>query len=583
MINKEKIINYFMALSLIIAAASGYTAIVFGENYGKKVYMLFIVTAIFLYIAYIFHKKKNYYKAKRYVGENWGKEEKRKRNLKAAKKLFSTISGNDIHISDQTWTDLNMDEVFAKVDRTYSTVGEQYLYKMLRTPLMDEKDIASRKKIINLFQTNREVREKIQVSGYNLWREKNGSDIVSFLWNDIKVNTAFKWICNILFVLNSVLIISGLLCYNGIFSKDYGSLIFFMLIITIGISVSIHTKDKGGIKAYSASASYLGALCGAVKSLTNISNDEIQSQIDIFKKNSSILNSLGKNTSAIGRTEGIDLFGDYVNILFLAEERSFFKIINVIYENKEELKKIYTAFGELEALISVASYRENINNYVEPKLTKSNKGFLDVVDLKHPLLKDPIPNSIKMENGGVIITGSNMSGKSTFLRTVGINVVFSQTICTCLATEYKSSIFRIETSINPGDNILSGKSYYLGEAEAILTIIKACDENIPMFCVIDEIFRGTNPVERISAASEIMDYLIIHNAMPIVATHDIQLTEMVKNYQLFYFSEDVNKDGLNFDYYIKKGVSPTRNAIKLLKYLGYPEDIIEKTSKKISR
>ena len=175
-----------------------------------------------------------------------------------------------------------------------------------------------------------------------------------------------------------------------------------------------------------------------------------------------------------------------------------------------------------------------------------------------------------------------MSGKSTFLRTLGLNILFSQTICTCLAKSYKGSFFNIITSISPNDSILSGKSYYYGEAEALLRIIKGCSDQIASFCIVDEIFRGTNPIERVSAAAEILQYLIDHNSLTVVATHDLELTDiLVGQYECYYFSEDVGKEGLIFDYLIKKGVSNTRNAIKLLKFLGYPEEIVNKSNERI--
>jgi len=128
---------------------------------------------------------------------------------------------------------------------------------------------------------------------------------------------------------------------------------------------------------------------------------------------------------------------------------------------------------------------------------------------------------------------------------------------------------------------MSGKSYYLGEAEALLNIINSCNKEVPLLSFIDEIFRGTNPVERVSAAVEILNYLINNNALVLVATHDLELTKLVENYDCYYFREDVDENGLKFDYLIKKGVSPTRNAIRILKYIGYPDDIIDRAEARI--
>ena len=116
----------------------------------------------------------------------------------------------------------------------------------------------------------------------------------------------------------------------------------------------------------------------------------------------------------------------------------------------------------------------------------------------------------------------------------------------------------------------------MAEAESLLRIINATDEPIPVFCAIDEIFRGTNPIERIAASAEILKYINSKGAICIVATHDRELTNILEDsYDFFYFSESVdNSKGLSFDYKLKPGISQSRNAIKLLDYIGYPEEII---------
>ena len=127
-------------------------------------------------------------------------------------------------------------------------------------------------------------------------------------------------------------------------------------------------------------------------------------------------------------------------------------------------------------------------------------------------------------------------------------------------------------------------SYYLGEAEALLRILNSLEGNITTFCMIDEIFRGTNPIERVASSTEIIKYIMNRNALALIATHDLELTEVDKDkYECYYFSELVDeKEGLKFDYLMKKGVSPTRNAIKLLKFIGYPEEIIEGANERVS-
>lgn len=118
----------------------------------------------------------------------------------------------------------------------------------------------------------------------------------------------------------------------------------------------------------------------------------------------------------------------------------------------------------------------------------------------------------------------------------------------------------------------------MAEAEGILRIVKALEKDLPIFCPIDEIFRGTNPIERIAMSAEILSYLQNGRTVSIVATHDRELVDILKDsYEFYYFSESVDsQNGLNFDYKLKVGVSNTRNAIRLLEYIGYPKEVTKK-------
>jgi len=271
-------------------------------------------------------------------------------------------------------------------------------------------------------------------------------------------------------------------------------------------------------------------------------------------------------------------------IPFFIEESTYYRISGQLMEKKDEILELYYLVGEIDALVSIAIYennnKERCNN---PKFIKETS--LKIVDGIHPLLKRPVENSINISNKGIVLTGTNMSGKSTFLRMISTNILLAQTFNFTLAQEYESCFLNIVSSISPKDDIMNGKSYYLAEAEAILRIIKASEKNTPVFCPIDEIFRGTNPLERISSSAEILNYINEGKAICIVATHDRELSDMLKeNYDFYHFSEEVDSEnGLKFDYKLKKGISKTRNAIKLLEYVGYPKRIVENSYKRIEK
>ncbi len=197
-----------------------------------------------------------------------------------------------------------------------------------------------------------------------------------------------------------------------------------------------------------------------------------------------------------------------------------------------ELLRVIAGVGEVDAAVSVASYRAGTPGWTCPVLRSA--GPVVLTDIRHPLLPDAVPNSLELAPpNGVIITGSNMSGKSTFLRTVGVTAVLAQTINTCLASRYKAPLFVVRSCIGLADDPATGKSYYLVEVESILALVHAASAPVPHLMLFDELFRGTNAVERIAAAEAVLLEFLTPRAdarpsphVVIAATHDQELVEL---------------------------------------------------------
>jgi DNA mismatch repair ATPase MutS len=572
----KSILSTLIVFGLLIA----YASFMLGQTV-DKVYYYGLASVPFFLLAGIFVLKKiKEEKFINFIRHNWNKADKRRRNFESIRALFDYLKkeNRDFYIDDQTWQDLNMNDIFSVIDRTYSSQGEQSLYYMLRKPVFDEKKLLKRNEYIKLFQQKDSVREQIALALYRVGKNKN-NDVTDLLWGELPKQSNIRYLVYFMTVLSLLSIISiPFLKTNAI----------MLVMLCFTLNMAIHGKVRNTVCEQVNSMGSLGVLINAAKKIGSIREPMLETKIEELKKLSSKCSTISKKTMNVGRIEGIDVIADYFFIMFLLEEVSFFLMLKDIIRLRKELRIIYKKLGELDALISIASYRNGLEHYTEPEFVSLQSTLPDTpsgIEIKamiHPLLEKPEANSIEIKEGGIIVTGSNMSGKSTFLRTFGVNVLFAQTIYTCLAEKYKGSFLKVITSISPDDSIMGGKSYYLAEAEAILRIIKNCEDRIPCFCIIDEIFRGTNPVERISAAAEILDYLAGHNALTVVATHDIELADMVEShYECYFFSEDVGEEGLVFDYKLKKGVSNTRNAIKLLNYLGYPEEIVKRTNERV--
>ena len=172
-----------------------------------------------------------------------------------------------------------------------------------------------------------------------------------------------------------------------------------------------------------------------------------------------------------------------------------------------------------------------------------------------------------------------MSGKSTLLRTVGITIVLAQTINTCLAASYDAPVLRVRSLMGRADDLIAGKSNYLVEASTIVEMLAAAG-GPPHLFLFDELFRGTNTIERIAAGAAVLLYLAGEAGRPgahivIVATHDGELVDLLEGrYAPAHLSDSIGPDGLAFDYQLRQGPATTRNAIALLKLSGAPDLVV---------
>jgi DNA mismatch repair ATPase MutS len=245
---------------------------------------------------------------------------------------------------------------------------------------------------------------------------------------------------------------------------------------------------------------------------------------------------------------------------------------------------MYEIVGFLDSMLAVSSYRASLGEYCIPLLTDAEKGEyqLEAEQLYHPLLKSPVKNSIAAHRS-VLLTGSNASGKSTFIKTVAINGILAQTLHTVLAESYRGNYFHICSSMALRDDITSSESYYMVEIKSLKRIVDRSEqEGIPVLCFIDEVLRGTNTLERIGASTEILSRLAAANALCFAATHDIELTTLLeKQFDNYHFEEQVEQDDVIFDYRLREGKAVSRNAIKLLQMIGYPPEIVKNAQKRV--
>ncbi len=525
--------------------------------------------------AWVYYRFKHLQKLLR-LREGWTKPVNRERDFATIGLLFRHLhrAGNTAAvIDDQTWRDLDLNRVYTLLDHTLTAEGQAVLYHLLRTPCYTAEPLSERDALINAFIDDTSFREKLQLALLPL-EKRNETGTVELLWGTRPPPSPFV-------PLYTFLALAALLSPLSLFFLGArGSLLILGL---FSLNTYVHHRVKRNFAFELPAISCLAVLLRAAGAIAKLEKPEIGRRRNTLRNATAACRKIQNKTRLLQpqvHFSDQEMLLEYVKYFFLLEVRAFYAALGEIGRQLENLRQIYFIVGELDALQALASYRAGrpAAGYAQPRLATDETACFDAVDLRHPLLDKAVANSFAAGRQGVIITGSNMAGKSTFLRTIGLNALLAQTIFSSPAAAYRGSYFRILTSISREDSLEEGKSFYYREAERLLKLIRAAGEKetkTPALCIIDELLSGTNYTERLAASEAILNHLAQENALIIIATHDLDLAEKLQNrYRCYHFTDQVSPDGLHFDYKLKSGPATTRNAIKLLAHLGYPDGII---------
>lgn len=300
-----------------------------------------------------------------------------------------------------------------------------------------------------------------------------------------------------------------------------------------------------------------------LKRITGIMFSQGQSSIEAIKE-------LDKITQLINvRSGGISNL--LLNAVFLWDYQCIFLLEKWKEKYGEKVKDWIEGIGEIESLISF-SVLNNINTHITFPEIVDGKSRIIAEELGHPLINmgDRVDNDIKLDNEIFIITGSNMSGKTTFLRTMGINLVLAYNGAGVCAKSMELTLLGIVTSMRIVDDLKGGISTFYGEILRIKRIIDRAEAQDNMIFLIDEIFTGTNSMDRILGAKNVIGNLNKDNIIGMITTHDLELCtldskERIRN---FYFEDKYDGNTIKFDYKIKPGKSTSTNARNLMNLAG---------------
>jgi len=535
-----------------------------------------LVVFILLFIYGLIEDKKKRAKFIEKIRNNYGNKpfsDISSEEMSIIKKMFYRFSDED-SIDDITAGDLDIDELFKRMNYTLSNMGASVLYRLLRTPELNKDNLDRLEEKITYFSDNEEDRVKILSFFGNIGKMR--ADIFDCIdyFNEIPSKNLLKDYLAIILMIVSVGVI--------FISPQVG---IVMLIATVCYNVVSYYSARGEIESYIVAYGYINRFIRGSKAILNTNIDCLSDEYDVIKTSVSELKDFSKhanfvinnNSSKIGSGNPLEILLDYIKMFLHLDIIYFYKMLNALKTNIGAVEELYLSLGKIESYVSISYYRASLKTYCIPNYSEC----LEINELYHPLIDEPVVNSIQTTRG-VLLTGSNASGKSTFLKSVAINALFAQTIHTCTASSYSGSFYSIFSSMSLRDDLSGNDSYFMVEIKAMKRILDYRDKHPDkkILCFVDEVLRGTNTVERIAASTQILKYLSMQGCICFAATHDGELTFLLENdYDNYHFEENIIDGDVIFNYLLCTGRATTRNAIKLLNVMGFPDTLINEAEK----
>ncbi len=555
----------------------------------EVILVLLVIYAVFLFVmirgAHDEKKRKQRYRA--YLKQLYGAFPETGQDAGALARIESGFqhaisrhsAGKNVaanQIDDITWNDLDMNSIFARMNFTQSSAGEEILYRMLRCPVLSD-DVQAKRELEQHVSYMMEEEEK-RLDTLQLLDEmgKSGTYALADYLEHInglgKRSNAKHYLCIVLLVFA----IASVFWY-----PTFG---VALLIAAACYNIVTYVNQKGIASTYVTAFAYIMRMLECADGIAGLGLGAAFSQyLDGLKAKRAQFKSLEKSAGMVLKLNAAtgnagDILFDYIKMLTHVDLIRFNKVIGIVGQHGQELLEIADCVGYLDAVISIAYLRAALPYFCVPVLADGKNDTLVIKDAYHLCIEHPVANSICQQRG-MLVTGSNASGKSTFLKTVAVNAILAQSIHTCCAKAYSGNYYRIYSSMSLRDSLAQGESYYMVEIKAIKRIVDAAlmDSANPLLCFVDEVLRGTNTVERIAASVQILKKLSRRGLYCFAATHDIELTHLLdREYDNFHFEEEVRDGDVLFSYRLLKGRAHTRNAIRLLEIIGFSEDIIQR-------
>lgn len=497
--------------------------------------------------------------------------------------------GSDLAIEKHPFSgDLDLfgkKSLFQLISVAHTGYGRRQLQKWLLTAASEEMDlneIKARQKAVGELSGQLKLLEELEAcTKMNVKKKASPQALLAFIASGVA--TAGKTM-RLLRIVNTVLL--WITFIVALFLKGYA---FFVPLFFLAVQLFLMVFSyKANDMTFSLVEKFYPELRAYSNIFTSLENVEVEAEyLKTIKKR------LYAETGDDGekRSASNQLYALYKICLFIQARMQplLYFVLNIVAPFDEILLSLLErwrrrsgksipdklmAIGEWEALMSLATMQTIYPDGAFAEIEDTHTPFFEAKGIGHPLISEEtlVRNDFSLEKGCAMITGSNMSGKTTLLRTVGINTVLAFSGTVCPASSLKLSLMNIGASMRIEDNLGEGVSTFYAELVKIERIVKIADSGRPLLFLIDEIFRGTNSKDRTDGAWTVLKKLHKPSIIGMMSTHDYELCKMNGNGEVdlvyYHFSEYYDDDGLHFDYLLKNGMSTETNAKYLMKLVG---------------
>jgi len=497
--------------------------------------------------------------AKAWDGERFFIKKDTEESLVDGMLLASTLQPTDSQVDDQTWYDLALHKVFDQLNYTQSSIGAEALYQKMRLLTFQPDD--SLRELEEFFERQPDLRLRVQVI-MNQLGKKNHNMARSIVANPGNQDSRIY--------LSLYIFLACLPVLSLFFLPFFKIQAFSVLIASVTFNIIFSSIRNWSNKTRLDQVSYLVRLFASAEKLSRLAlpkQEALKQAVQPFKKTKVISSILQSPT---GNSE-MEIILIYLNFLFLIPQIAQVYIYNQVKSYQKEAQETINLLGEMEVAISLLRHKRDFELICQPHFSK--EGGIRGKSLYHPLIANPVVNDVSFEKN-MVISGDNASGKSTYLKMVAINCILAQGLGFAYGESFELPYGHVMTSMDVSDDIEVGDSYFITESKTILRMIENLKKPGFHYFFIDELFKGTNTIERIGAGLGIVRWLSGRNCLYMISSHDIELVVASGAVNDNYHFDSRYVDGkIVFDYHIKQGSAVTKNAVNTLKSLHFPSEI----------